>query len=107
VDADRNQPGIQELKEWVGVVEYIRSFPDTDGNGIPDIPDRYKGKLGRIVPEPSWNPVKLLSRGTMVTWGALGAAAILILLLALIPVLALKITRRRGLRPSRRAGEGR
>ena len=73
VDADKSQPGIQELKEWVGVMEYIKSFPDTNGDGLPDIPDKYKGKLGRIVVEASWNPVSLLAGGTMVTWAALSA----------------------------------
>lgn len=67
VDADKNKPGIQELKEWIGVMEFIRSFPDIDGDGVPDIPEKYGKKLGRIVQEPSWNPAKLLSRGTMVT----------------------------------------
>ena len=68
VDADKRKPGIQELKEWVGVMEYIRSFTDTTGDGIPDIPEKYRGKLGRNVVEASWNPYKLLRRGTYVTW---------------------------------------
>ena len=53
VDADKSQPGIQELKEWVGLMEYIKSFPDTNGDGLPDIPDKYRGKLGRIIVEPA------------------------------------------------------
>lgn len=95
VDADKSQPGIQELKEWIGVMEYIRSFPDTNGDGVPDIPDKYRGKLGRIVMEPSWNPVSLLSRGTMVTWGAFSAVIVCLLLLALIAGIVLKVARRR------------
>ncbi len=69
VDVDKTTPGIQELKEWVGLLDYMRSFPDTNGNGIPDIPEKYKGPLGRIVSEASWNPVKLLSGGNYITWG--------------------------------------
>jgi 5'-nucleotidase/UDP-sugar diphosphatase len=84
VDADKSQPGIQELKEWIGVMEYIRSFPDTNGDGIPDVPEKYRGKLGRIVAQASYHPVSLLWRGTMVTWGAFFAVAVLILLLAWI-----------------------
>ncbi|MBW2179547.1 MAG: bifunctional metallophosphatase/5'-nucleotidase [Deltaproteobacteria bacterium] len=68
VDADRTKPGIQELKEWAGVLKYIQHFPDTNNNGIPDIPEKYRGKLGRQVAEASWNPYKLLKRGTYVTW---------------------------------------
>lgn len=72
VDTDKEKPGIQELKEWVCVMDYVRSFPDKDGDGSPDIPEKYRGKLGRITREPSWNPVSLLSRGIYLTWVAFG-----------------------------------
>jgi 5'-nucleotidase len=97
VDADKSQAGIQELKEWVGVMEYVKSFPDTNGDGLPDIPDKYKGKLGRIVSEASFNPISLLSRGTMVTWAAFSASLLLILILALIVGIILRKVRKRRL----------
>ena len=81
VDGDREKPGIQELKQWIVLMDYVRSFTDRDGDGIPDIPVKYKGKLGRIVKEPSWNPVHLLSRGTCVTWIAFGAVVVILLVL--------------------------
>jgi 5'-nucleotidase/UDP-sugar diphosphatase len=84
VDADKSQPGIQELKEWIGVMEYIRSFPDTNGDGVPEVPEKYRGQLGRIVGQASYHPVSLLWRGTMVTWGAFSAVAVLFLLRAWI-----------------------
>ena len=68
VDMDKNKPGIQEIKEWMGVLSYIKSFPDTNGDGVADIPDKYSGKLGRNVVEASWNPYSLLKRGTWITW---------------------------------------
>lgn len=68
IDADKNMPGIQELKEWKAVIEYIQNFPDITGDGIPDIPDKYKGKLGRIEVKANWNPYKLLKSGTYITW---------------------------------------
>ena len=95
VDADKSQPGIQEVKEWIGVMEYISSFPDTSGDGIPDVPERYRGKLGRIVAQPSYHPVALLSKGTMVTWGAFSAVFVLILILAFLTVIVVKRVRRR------------
>jgi 5'-nucleotidase len=72
VDTDKEKPGIQELKEWVCLMEYVKSFPDKDGDGSPDVPEKYSGKLGRIMREPSWNPISLLSRGIYLTWIAFG-----------------------------------
>ena len=73
IDADRQKPGIQELKEWQGVIAYIQSFTDTDANGLPNVPDKYRGKLGRNVVEASWNPYQLLKRGNYITWLTLTA----------------------------------
>lgn len=73
IDADRQKPGIQELKEWQGVIAYIQSFTDTDANGRPNVPDKYRGKLGRNVVEASWNPYQLLKRGNYITWLTLAA----------------------------------
>jgi 5'-nucleotidase len=72
VDTDREKPGIQELKEWVCLMEYVKSFPDKDGDGRHDIPEKYSAKLGRMMREPSWNPISLLSRGIYLTWVAFG-----------------------------------
>jgi len=72
VDMDKQKAGIQELKEWVCLMEYVKSFPDKDGDGHPDMPEKYSGKLGRIMREPNWNPISLLSRGTYLTWVAFG-----------------------------------
>jgi len=40
LDADKHKPGIQELKEWKAVLEYIKSFADSDGDGLPNVPDK-------------------------------------------------------------------
>jgi 5'-nucleotidase / UDP-sugar diphosphatase len=95
VDADKNQPGVQELKEWIGVMEYIQSFPDTNGDGSPDVPDKYRGKLGRITSQASWNPVSLLSRGTVVTWAAFSILLLVILVVGFVGVLVVKKLKRR------------
>lgn len=78
VDADPGKPGVQELKEWVALATYMKSFPDTDANGVPNIPDRYRRPEARIVAAPSRNPVKLITGGNMVTWGALGVGTLLL-----------------------------
>ncbi len=94
-DTDKEKPGIQELKEWVCVMEYVKSFPDRDGDGIPDVPEKYRGKLGRIVREPSWNPVSLLSRGIYLTWIAFGLVVVLLLTMGLGVHLITKRMKRR------------
>ncbi len=91
IDADRSRPGIQELKEWVAFLEYARSFPDTDGDGIPEIPARYAGPEGRIVKAPSLKPAALLAGAGWVTWAALGAAVLALGLLAGAAVLTARL----------------
>jgi len=95
VDADKNQPGVQELKEWIGLMEYIQSFPDTNGDGSPDVPDKYRGKLGRMTRQASWNPVSLLSRGTVVTWAAFSILLLVILVVGFVSVFVVKKLKRR------------
>ena len=91
VDADPQAPGIQELKQWQGVIRYVQSFPDTNGNGLPDIPEKYQGKLGRIVEQPSFNPVSLLYRPAKPTVLVLAAFGIVVLMV----VVAVAILRKR------------
>ena len=98
VDADKQAPGIQELKEYMGVLEYVRSFPDTTGDGVPDIPEKYRGKLGRQLVETSWNPFKLLKRGTHVTWIACGVLLIVLSMFVLIVGFGRRVIRRRNRR---------
>ncbi len=59
MDMDPNQPGIQEIKEWVAVMKYAASLPDTNGNGIPDIPEKYREVKTSAEKSASLNPVKL------------------------------------------------
>jgi len=81
IDANPGRPGIQELKEWAALAEYLQSFPDRNGNGVPDVPDRYRGPEGRYRAVPSWNPVSLLSGGGRITYGLMGAGAAFLLLI--------------------------
>lgn len=90
VDADPARPGVQELKEWQGLVTYVRSFPDANGNGLADIPDKYRGKLGRIVAKPSFNPVNLVYRPGKPTLIALAVLGGIVLFLAAVAVAIIK-----------------
>jgi 5'-nucleotidase/UDP-sugar diphosphatase len=68
---DKNSPKAAELKEWIALVQYLRSFKDTNKNGIPNIPAKYQQPEGRIQAEPSMNPVKLIGGGNAITYEAL------------------------------------
>ncbi len=59
MDMNPDQPGIQEIKEWVAVMKYAGSLPDTNGNGIPDIPEKYRQVINSGEKSASINPVKL------------------------------------------------
>jgi len=83
VDSDKTTPLIQELKEWHGAIQYVQSFRDTAGDGLANIPDKYKGKLNRITVKSSWKPVDLVSRGTLPTVLALVIVGIILTVIIL------------------------
>ena len=49
VDADPTTPAVDELKDWQALLKYMSTFPDTDQDGIPNIPAAYATVQGRIV----------------------------------------------------------
>jgi len=52
IDMDENHDGIQEGKEWLALIEFLSSMKDTNGDGIPDIDQKY------AVPVKCFFPVK-------------------------------------------------
>jgi 5'-nucleotidase / UDP-sugar diphosphatase len=87
MDLDPGKPGIQEAKEWAGLLTYASKLPDLNGNGIPDMPEKYKNVIGSSESKSSINPV-LFFKGTnginvapavLVTAILAGTALILIL----------------------------
>lgn len=42
LDFDKKKTGVQEGKEWLAIIEFLKTFEDTDGNKLPNIPDNYK-----------------------------------------------------------------
>ncbi len=42
IDFDKNKKGIQEGKIWLALIEYLKTFKDTDNNGLIEIPETYK-----------------------------------------------------------------
>ncbi len=78
VDADSQQSGLQEMKEWEGFIAYLNQFSDTDGDSIPNVPDYYKNPTRAGQRTPSLNPAKLWGGGNGIMAGV-SAVAIAIL----------------------------
>ncbi len=70
LDGDPNTPGVQEVKEWMAVLDAVRHLPDTSGNGIPDVPERYRHAQPRMTAVASLNPLILFRNATFLMWGA-------------------------------------
>ncbi len=50
IDIDENKPGLEEGKEWLALIEYLRQMKDENGNGIPDIDKKYHQPIRSIIP---------------------------------------------------------
>lgn len=50
IDADLDKPGVQEVKTWLQLTHFMMAFPDTDGDNIPDVPEKYATPEGRYAP---------------------------------------------------------
>ncbi|MBI5009263.1 MAG: bifunctional metallophosphatase/5'-nucleotidase [Bacteroidia bacterium] len=53
IDLDNKKDGIQEGKEWLALIEYLRSMDDNNGNGIPDIDSKYRNAIKTHFPVSS------------------------------------------------------
>jgi hypothetical protein len=53
IDMDREKDGIQEGKEWLALIEYLKSMNDKNGNGIPDIDSKYRNAIKTHFPVSS------------------------------------------------------
>ena len=69
IDADPAQAGVQEYKEWQGLLGHIRSLPDTDGDGLADIPTKGAAAEQRMLREPSLQPTALYRYAGPLQWG--------------------------------------
>ncbi|HEX5843071.1 MAG TPA: bifunctional UDP-sugar hydrolase/5'-nucleotidase [Pseudomonas sp.] len=70
IDADPQAPGVQEYKEWQGLLDHIRRLPDTDGDGLADIPTQGAAAEQRMLREPSLHPANLYRHAGPLQWGA-------------------------------------
>lgn len=95
VDADATQPGTQELKAWVALMQYLQSFSPGDHGTLPHVPTRYRMPAGRYVADQSINPIELVRNPNRFTIVAAVLGFLLLLSLSWIVVaLARRFQRR-------------
>lgn len=83
----------EELKAWTAIASYMESFEDTDGDGIPNVPDYYEGKQGRKVIDDSKNIIDLIKNPNKYAAMIMGVVAVFIVLLLAIILLIKKIVK--------------
>lgn len=83
----------EELKAWTAIAEYMESFEDTDGDGIPNVPDYYEGKQGRKAIDDSKNIIDLIKSPNKYAAIIIGVVVVLIVLLLVIILLIKKIVK--------------
>ncbi len=49
IDMAPSTPVIEEGKEWTALQYFVKTFPDIDGNGIPDMPEEYRDIPSRFI----------------------------------------------------------
>ncbi|HPD56862.1 MAG TPA: bifunctional UDP-sugar hydrolase/5'-nucleotidase [Smithellaceae bacterium] len=81
---DRSAGKERELKQWLALLQYLRSLPDTNRNGIPNIPAKYSAPEGRYKAVPDKSLKGRFSGGNFITTGALLVGLIILCALLLL-----------------------
>lgn len=86
--------GDKELKAWDAIARYMQSFPDTDGDGIANIPVSYSEMEGRKQVEDSKNILDLIKNPNKYAVMIVAIVVIVILLVVFIVRLVVKLIKR-------------
>lgn len=84
----------KELKAWVAIADYMRSFRDTDGDGIGNVPLKYASEEGRKVVEDSKNILDLLKDPNKFFFMIVGTILLILAIFAAMIVLIVKIVKK-------------
>lgn len=84
----------KELKAWAAIAEYLETFPDTDSDGIPNVPSLYGSLHGRKVIQDSRNPLDLIRNPNKFAVIIILAVLLILVILILLIVLLVKLIRR-------------
>lgn len=84
----------KELKAWVAIADYMRSFRDTDGDGIGNVPLKYASEEGRKVVEDSKNILDLLKDPNKYFFMIVGVILLILAIFATMIVLIVKLVKK-------------
>lgn len=87
--------GDKELKARDAIARYMKSFDDTDGNGISNVPEYYETTHGRKVVDESRNVIDLVKNPNKFSVMIVGIVLVLILIIILLVVLIRKLIKKR------------
>lgn len=84
----------KEIKAWDAIARYMSSFPDTDGDGISNVPDYYSTDHGRKVVEESKNIGALIKNPNKYAAMIITIILIFIVIVVLLVWLVVKLIKR-------------
>ena len=84
----------KELKAWAAIAGYMESFPDTDGDGIADVPAYYSGLHDRKAIEDSRNLADLLKHPNKFSIIIAAVVLLLVILILLLVTGIVKLVKR-------------
>ena len=73
-----------EVKAWTAIAIYLKSFEDTDGDGIPNVPATYSQPIGRKVVIDSTNMIDILKQPNLYSIAMIAIALVIVILLILL-----------------------
>ena len=85
--------GTQELKAWVAIAEYMKSFEDTDGDGIANVPEKYAAPEGRKIVENSKNIIELVKNPNKFFFMIIGIVLLALVIVVVVVLLVIKFVR--------------
>lgn len=65
IDGNPDETGVQEVKEWLAIMNHLRRFSDTNDNGVPDVPDDAAINELRMISAPG---LSALFQNAGLTW---------------------------------------
>lgn len=86
--------GDREVKAWEAIAGYMASFPDTDGNKVPNVDSRYASEEGRKIIEDSRALDDLIKQPNKFFFAIIGVVIFAVLLLTIVVVFIVKGVRR-------------